>query len=200
MEILLVEEDKDFDFEKFQIDLSKYFVEKIGFNNFSLKFNGKTILIKFPILREIDFAGPNDSEVLYLKLDFAYANKGTTQNKPYISDGFSFIAKCYDLNTLFINKVDAYLNRVYKKGNLQKVNFKGRDAFDVYWFVNEAVKIGLDSKLITKSLVNDILNKSKQIKADDLYFDLSNFFDDQKFIREFCDNYQELLISVFPKV
>lgn len=185
----------DFDFEQFQTDLKNYFVKNIGFKNFSLKFNGRTILIKFPILREVGFAGANDSDVLYLKLDFALVNKGNTQNKAYINNGFSFIAKCYDLNTLFINKVDAYLNRVYKKGNLQTESFKGRDAFDVYWFVNEGIKIGLDRKLITKSLIKEILDKSRKIKSDDLFFDLSNFFDDQKFIRQFCDNYQELLES-----
>lgn len=192
-------ETKEFDiensyfFEKFQEELTKYFVENIGFRDFSLKFNGRTILIKFPILREINFAGPNDSEVLYLKLDFAFSSKGQTINKAYINDGFSFIARCYDLNTLFINKVDAYLNRVYKKGTLQNINFKGRDAFDVYWMVNEGVKRGLDRQLITKSLTKKIIDKSKKIKPDDLYFDLSNFFEDQKFIRQFCDNYQELL-------
>src|SRR3989344_1624855 len=111
---------KKFDFELFQEELTKYFVEKIGFYNFSLKFNSRTVLIKFPILREIGFAGLNDSEILYLKIDFAFNNEGQTVNKVYLAEGFSFIARCYDLNTLFVNKVDAYLNRVYKKGDSQK--------------------------------------------------------------------------------
>lgn len=183
----------DFNFEQFQIDLTNYFARNIGFKNFSLKFNGRTILIKFPILREVGFAGTNESDFLYLKLDFALVKNGTTQNKAYINNGFSFIAKCYDLNTLFINKVGAYLNGVYKKGSLQTESFKGRDAFDVYWFVNEGVKIGLDRKLITKKIVKEILDKSRKIKPNDLFFDLSNFFGDQKFIRQFCDNYQELI-------
>lgn len=183
----------DFNFDQFQSDLTNYFIKKIGFKNFSLKFNGKTILIKFPVLREIGFSGPNDSEILHLKLDFAVSDKGQTVKKVYSGDGFSFIARCYDLDTMFLNKVDAYLNRVYKRGNLQKVNFKGRDAFDIYWFINEGIKIGLDRKLITKSLIKKIIDKSKKIKSNDLYFDLSNFFADQQFARQFCDNYQELL-------
>lgn len=188
-------EDKEFDFKEFQNSLSDFFVKKMGFNKFSLKFKNKTVLIKFPILRDIDFAGPNESEVLYLKIDFAFENKGKTASKVYTENGFSFIARCYDLDTLFINKVDAYLNRVYKRGNVQKVNFKGRDAFDVYWFLNDGVKAGLDRKLITKALARKIKEKAKKIKSDDLYFDLSNFFADQQFVRQFCDNYYNLLES-----
>ncbi|MFA6074140.1 MAG: nucleotidyl transferase AbiEii/AbiGii toxin family protein [Candidatus Woesearchaeota archaeon] len=186
-------ENDDFDYKKFQKDLSDYFIKQIGFSNFSLKFNGRTVLIKFPILREIGFAGSNDSEVLYLKIDFAPSNGGKTEDKAYIKDGFSFIARCYDLNTLFINKVDAFLNRIYKRGNIQKVNFKGRDAFDVYWMLNDGIKIGIDSKLITKNLAERIIKKSKKIKPDELYSDLSNFFNDQIFVRQFCDNFYNLL-------
>ncbi len=188
-------EESDFNFEKFQKDLSDYFIKKLKFDKFSLKFSHKTVLIKFPILREIGFAGPNESEVLYLKIDFAQSDKGKTVIKPFTSNGFTFFARCYDLNTLFVNKVDAYLNRIYKRGNIQKVNFKGRDAFDVYWMVNDGIKLGLDGKLITRELVKNILAKAKKVKPDDLYFDLSNFFADQVFVRQFCDNFYNLLKS-----
>lgn len=186
-------ENNNFDIEKFQSDLSDYLTKKIGFNDFSLKSNGRTVLIKFPILRQIGFADLNDSEVLYLEIDFVQSKGGKTENKVYIRDGFSFIARCYDLNTLFINKVDAFLNRIYKKGNIQKENYKGRDAFDVYWMFNDRRKNGIDSNLINKNLINKILEKSKKIKPNELYSDLSNFFEDQVFIRQFCDNYYSLL-------
>lgn len=186
-------ENADFDIEKFQNDLSDYLTKKIGFNDFSLKSNGQAVLIKLPILRQIGFADLNDSEMLYLKIDFAPSKGGKTENKVYLRDGFSFIARCYDLNTLFLNKIDAFLNRIYKKGDVQKENYKGRDAFDVYWMLSEGIKNGIDSNLITKSLVKKILQKSKKIKPNELYSDLSNFFEDQVFIKQFCDNYYSLL-------
>lgn len=188
-------ENADFNFEVFQKDLSDYFTKYLGFNNFSLKFNGRTILIKFPILREIGFAGSNDSEVLYLKIDFALSESGDTNIKAFTKNGFSFIARCYDLNTLFVNKVDVFLNRVYKKGKIQKLNFKGRDAFDVYWMLNDGMKLGINPKLVTKALVAQILKKSKKIKSEELYSDLGNFFSDQSFARQFCDNFYTLLES-----
>lgn len=193
-------ENKEFDIQKFMGELSDYFTKTISFNKFDLKLKNKTVTIKFPILRDIGFAGPNDSEVLYLKIDFAFSDLSKTVNKVYTEDGFSFIARCYDLDTLFINKVDAFLNRVYKRGNIQKVNFKGRDAFDIYWMVNDGLKAGLNKKLINKSVVGKILDKAKKIKPDDLYFDLSNFFSDQKFVRQFCDSYTELLESSIKSV
>lgn len=186
-------ENADFDIEKFQNDLSDYLTKKIEFKDFSLKSNGQTVLIKLPVLRQIGFADLNDSEMLYLKIDFAPSKGDKTENKVYLRDGFSFIARCYDLNTLFVNKVDAFLNRIYKKGSTQKENYKGRDAFDVYWMVSEGRKNGIDPKLFTKSLVKKILKKSKKIKSNELYSDLSNFFEDQIFIKQFCDNYYSLL-------
>ncbi len=193
-------EGETFDFEKFQMDLSNYFIKQLGFDKFSLKFNHKTVLIKFPILREVGFANSNESEVLHLKIDFAQNISGKTVIKPFTSNGFTFFAKCYDMNTLFVNKIDAFLNRVYRRGNIQKANFKGRDAFDVYWMVNEGLKKGLESNLVNKSLVDKVLKKAKSVKADDLYFDLSNFFADQNFVRQFCNNFYNLLESSLKSI
>ena len=189
-------EGKDFDFIKFQKGLSDYFIKKIGFKRFSLKFSGKTIFIKLPILRDIGFAGPNDSEILFLRLDFSFkkTKNRQTENKVYAKEGFTFIARCYDFDTLFANKVDAFLNRKYKRGNLQKMSFKGRDAFDLVWMLEEAkkmgIKIGLDGKI-----KKEILVKAKKIKPNDLYNDLNSFFADTNFVKNFCDNYYSLLSS-----
>ena len=76
-------ENDDFNIEKFKNDLSNYLTRKIGFNDFTLKSNGRTVLIKFPILRQIGFSDLNDSEMLYLKIDFAQS-KGVTQKIKYI--------------------------------------------------------------------------------------------------------------------
>ena len=117
-------ENDDFNIEKFKNDLSNYLTRKIGFNDFTLKSNGRTVLIKFPILRQIGFSDLNDSEMLYLKIDFAQSKGGNTENKVYLRDGFSFIARCYDLNTLFSNKVDAFLNRICKKETFKQKTTK----------------------------------------------------------------------------
>jgi len=186
---------KDFDFESFQNDLSTYFVKKLGFRNFTFKFNNKTIFVKFSILRDIGFAGPSDSDILFLRLDFAFNNNinNKTENRIYTKEGFAFIARCYDINTLFVNKIDAFLNRLYRKGNIQQESFKGRDAFDLVWIINEKKNKGLNLDNITGDLKSKIIDKSKKIKPKELYNDLKNFFEDQNFIRQFCDDYQKLL-------
>jgi len=191
-------EGKYFDFITFQKDLSDYFIKKIAFKKFSLKFNKKTVFIKFPILREIGFAGPNDSEILFLRLDFSFneTKKSQTEKRVYAKEGFTFIARCYDFNTLFANKVDAFLNRTYKKGGLQKMSFKGRDAFDLVWMLEEAKKTGKKVNLNDK-IKKEILAKAKKIKSNDLYNDLNSFFADINFVKNFCDNYYSLLSSSF---
>jgi len=132
-------EDLDFDYEgeldleKLQNDLKDYFTKKLGVKNVSFKVKNYTIFMKLPILREVGFAGPNDSEILMVRIDFAAKrpSKPETEYKEFIYNGFSFIGRLYNFKSLFLNKTDAFLNRVFKRGDEQKTDFKGRDAFDM---------------------------------------------------------------------
>ncbi|MEK7168919.1 MAG: nucleotidyl transferase AbiEii/AbiGii toxin family protein [Patescibacteria group bacterium] len=109
-------EDLDFDFEgeldfdKLKNDLRDYFVEKLDVKNVSFKVKNFTIFVKLPILRIVGFAGPNDSEVLMIRIDFAAKRplKPVTEYKEFIYNGFSFIGRLYNFKSLFLNKADAF--------------------------------------------------------------------------------------------
>lgn len=187
--------DKDFDFLKFQSDLKNYFIKDLQYKDISLKFKNNTIMIKFPVLREIGYSGLNDTDILFLRLDFSFNYKiGFGEEKKLYSEGdFSFLANCYDFKTLMINKIDAFLNRTYKKGNNQQESFKGRDAFDVVWMLERVNKLTGNSSFLTAELKRKILQKAEKISSEDLYFDLNNFFRDSNFVKDFCDNFSDLV-------
>lgn len=196
-------EDLDFDyegsldFEKLQADLNEYFTKKLGVKNLMFKIKNNTIFVKFPLLREIGFAGPNDSEVLMIRVDFAATRpvKPATEYKEFIYNGFSYIGRLYDFKSLFLNKADAFLNRIFKRGDLQKTNFKGRDAYDLIWMLGEINRNKIEIPELDSTLKNKILAKGKTIKSYDLEFDLKNYIENQEFVRRFCKNFYNLLES-----
>src|SRR3972149_11924880 len=63
----------NFNLEAFLNDLKKYFLTKWQAENFSLKTagNNRQIFLQFPLLQKLGLAGPNDTNVLFLRLDLS---------------------------------------------------------------------------------------------------------------------------------
>lgn len=207
-----ISEDLDFDYEEgsldfglLQKDLKKYFEEEIQYKDLDLKFKNETIFLRFPVLKEIGFSKESDSDVLFLRLDFAAVkgNDFNTEKLLFSSYDFSFLAKTFDFSTLLSNKIAAFLTREYKKGDKQTEPFKGRDVFDLVWMLGEAKKMGktvnlkqLNTLTGIKSMneaSKRILEKAGKINSKDLFNDLKGFFEDLNFISDFCQNFKPLL-------
>lgn len=194
-----------FDFDLLQKDLKKYFEEEIQYKNLYLKYKNQTIFLKFPVLKEIGFSGLNETDVLFLRVDFDFnvsANFGV-EKQLFSAYDFSFLARTYDFPTLVANKTAAFLTREYKKGGEQTESFKGRDAFDLVWMLGELKKTGQSvnmkriydlTKIKTKNeLRKRIIDKGDKITEKDLLFDLRSFFADVYFVSDFCRNFKSLL-------
>jgi predicted nucleotidyltransferase component of viral defense system len=187
-------EGDSFDFEKFQDDIGNYFKKNLQYQDLEVKLKNNTIFLRFPVLKEIGFSAMNDTNILFLRIDFAYAKgkRSNTELRLFSAYDFSFLARLYDFPTLFDNKVSAFLSRDYKKGGNQQESFKGRDAFDVVWMIEEAKKTGI-KLLINTALRDAILKKAEKISSNDLYNDLIPFFADINFVKGFCNNYYSLV-------
>ena len=70
------------------------------------------------------------------------------------------------------------------KNSANKTGAKNCDE-DIQFIRNEIEKLN--------ELKKKILIKAKKINPDDLYFDLSNFFADSHFVKDFCDNFLDLV-------
>lgn len=197
--------DDVFDFKKFQDDLKSYFAKNLCYKDLSLKFKKRTIFLRFPILKKIGFSGPNETDILFLRVDFAFntsANFGV-EKQFFSAYDFSFLVKTYDFPTLTANKAAAFLTRTYKKGGEQAEPFKGRDAFDLVWMLGELKKTGQSvnmkriydlTRIRTKAeLVRRIIDKGEKIAEKDLLFDLRSFFANADFVSDFCRNFKSLL-------
>lgn len=200
-------EDEEFNMQEFADDLIDYFKSRLQYKKAYFKLNNKTVFLKLPVLREIGYARPNDSEILILRIDFAnsYSKSCITTPKIFDSLDYSFVARTYDFSTLTANKIVAFLTRIYKRGKYQEINFKGRDAFDISWMLEKITseKLSINTIRVKEfikikdldELKEMIIKKSKLIDSKDLYNDLKNFFKEDAFVKDFCDNFQSLIKS-----
>lgn len=214
-------EDLDFDFVgEFNIDefvkgIKKYFKSSLKYDDLSVKIapNNRSLFLKFPVLKKLDNIGmmgeggtPLD---LFLRCDFSEEKIGLyeTEVNSIQAGNFEFFTLSYDLPTLFSNKIVAFIERVFYKGKFQKVPFKGRDVYDLYWFFQLSSKTGFSLKpnlprlyklLGVESLgeVRELLKaKIEQVEEEYVYKDLYPLVENGKFLEQFRDNFKANISS-----
>ncbi|PIR13732.1 hypothetical protein COV49_01130 [Candidatus Falkowbacteria bacterium CG11_big_fil_rev_8_21_14_0_20_39_10] len=184
----------DFDISDFETEIEKYLVKVEKFNNVELKIatNQRTIFIKF--IQE-------NREKIFVRCDFSKAGKNIkTELSPYNSDKYNFFILNYDLPTLFGNKIKAFLERKFFKGSEQTMSFKGRDVFDIAWFIQLSAKSGFvlkpewnslekDLKMSKKEIISKVIDKVTKIKNEELILDLVPFIESEQDISKFMKSY-----------
>jgi len=202
-------EEKKFDFDAFINDINAYFSKKLQFRELNINFRPKNqiLFLKFPVLSQLGFAAPSESNVLFVRVDFSLNLSKIFKTETNLISGpdFSFLVRNYDLPTLFANKIVAFLEREFKKGKLQKEPFKGRDVFDLAWFIQKSREGGgklrpnfarikdLTKIKTAKELREIVIAKIKKIEKDALIEDLRPFFPDFAFVQDFSQTYQRII-------
>ena len=205
-------EDLDFDlpveaWEKFDL---KIFSEKIATvfrTKYLLPVEIKTqsdyrVYLKFPILKDLGLAGKMDSDFLFVKLEpnkMSFADSAV-EITPISKFGYNFTVRNYKKEFLMIGKIGAILQRVWFKGDKNEIDIKGRDFYDLFWYLQNKTEpdwgvlketVGITDK---EDLKNKILSVvEKKVTASKLAFDLMKFFPDQVFVDTFCQNYKEII-------
>ena len=203
---------KDFKYKVFSEELLNYF-KQLGISNLqcSLKSNGKIILVKFPILFSLKLANSakRETNLLYLKIETEKNNYSSygTEVTPITSENLFFIVRHYDFSTLFSNKIGAILGR---KGKIfhDKYDFRGRDFYDLIWFLKngylpnlERAKEILKAEQDIKVKNNDdiwrlLAERIKNIDTRGIYDDLKNLVPAEESVKQLSQNY----LAIFEKL
>lgn len=202
-------EDLDFDDleDKNLNELGKYIVkyfQNIKFDNveYSVQKNDSVnrLIVKFEILSLLGLSGYLN-EKLHIKVETTNPQvKYHFIMSPFAHDHLSIMIKHYDLPILMSGKIGACLQRVWYKGD-QKILVKGRDYYDLIWYMQKGIlpdesrlKDIFSNKSI-KEIWESLDEKVEKIRSEDLYIDLQSFFPNQKYIREWCDNFHTVYRS-----
>lgn len=203
---------KDFKYKIFSEELLNYF-KQLGIENLqcSLKSNGKIIVVKFPILFSLGLTNSSKREtnLLHLKIEIEKNNYPSygIEVAPIASENLFFITRHYDFPTLFSNKIGAILGR---KGKIfhDKYDFKGRDFYDLIWFLKneylpnfertkEILKAEQDIEIKNSADIWKLLaERIKNIDTRGIYDDLKNLVPADESIKQLSQNY----LTIFEKL
>ncbi len=127
-------EDLDFDFTSGMDFSIQTFATDLGK---SLKVTTKVANNQHTVFVQL----PDD---IFVRCDFSAITSDVYQldRRLIMADNRQFFVLAYDLPTLFANKIVAFLRRNFFKGKFQKIPFKGRDIYDLYWLLQLSAKTG----------------------------------------------------------
>ena len=194
---------QEFNVKKFCGDLKNYFTKQLQYKEVKIKIAGskKQIFLKFPIMNQLGLTkNKSKSNVLFLRIDLNPTDSSIFKEKVslYSSYDFNFLIKRYSLADLFASKIAAILQRTFRKGKKNLITFKGRDYFDLIWFLGKGVRpnfkrLGDIVKIQKrKDILEELDSKVEKVKEEYLREDLLPLFADEKFVDNFVNNFKKL--------
>lgn len=179
-----------FDISGFTLDISDYFVKNLQFPKLGTKIAGnkRTIYLKFPIMKDLGISGEaGESGVVHVRIDFAFTPKTLYKMEVSVKSiqNLSFIIRRYSLEDLFAGKICAK-------------RFKGRDYYDLVWFLEKGVRpnwlfIEKVTKMDRKEVLDKLNLKIETVSLKFLKEDLTPFFENPSFVGAFVDNFSHLV-------
>lgn len=197
-----IEANSDFDIEEFSNDLRNYFAQRLKFDDLSLKLanNRRTLYLKFPILKEIGLpVDQSETNILHIRIDFSqndrpYSNIAVSA-KSY--ENLSFVMRRYSIEDLFAGKIGAILTREKIEGKDKVVRFKGRDYYDLIWYLERGItpdwaQVEYQTGLIKLKAVKLLNQKVKKVTKEMIEDDLTPFIEERESVASFAENFQKL--------
>lgn len=211
-------EDLDFDTEEtvdahaFAADAQSYIRHSLHYAPVRAKVsgNGTSISLMFPVLKGLGLVHSSaDSPNLFLRCDLARDRIGLygDQRLPVSTSKAMFFVRAYDLPTLFGNKLAAFVGRMYHEGTMQTLPFKGRDVFDLMWFLQEAQRqnwallpnwprtLALLGAQEPRDIVHAAAEQAAVLEPSQVMADLRPFIADQRTLESFISHVQEVLLA-----
>lgn len=204
-----ISEDIDLD-NSAGINLDKMAVDLVEFTKHELKIDGVDVhcqkgewgiqrwTVRMPVMKELGLSA-NPTEKLHLKIEVSRHNQEKIiKDTPILRYGRTMVIRHFDEASLFAGKIIACLERVWKKEKGGKTRVKGRDWFDLIWFMQrqvnpDEIKLAKDGKkpYTSKSAMLALTEKIKTVRQEDLLIDLTPLFPEKIFVEEWVKNFKE---------
>ena len=184
-------------------DIKKFFEQKFNLK-ISAKIQNFRIYLKFPILNKLNLAHKPESNFLIIKIEISENSEFLKNPQIRIIPIFKFdesiLIKTFDISTLMATKINAILHRKWEKIDkiTQKtiIKVKGRDYFDLMWYLDKKIKPNVKYILDIKNKTNlkkNLLNKINNLDNRSIELDLKPLIKDQKFVKNLSKNIKQIL-------
>lgn len=183
-------------------DIEKYFKENTDLN-LKTTVQKFRIYLKFPILKELNLSKRSETDLLFLKIEafnnFNFCKKYKTEIIPLFKFNKSILIKTFDMPTLMATKIRAILYRKWEKTDKKGktlVRVKGRDYFDLMWYLDKGVKPNIkcvEGIKNEKDLKEKILKIIENIDPKSIQLDLNPLIENKKFVNGLSKNLKHIL-------
>ncbi len=202
-------EDLDFIDLEGSISLSQFSEDVLEFINKKTDIRATSLIqkfrvyLKFPLLRELGLATASESDLLLIKLE-VFRDNGSLRNCPIeiiplFKMNKSLLVRTFDLPTLMATKIRAVLERRWKRtdkaGNVI-ATVKGRDYFDLLWYLSKGVVPNLAclSEIKNmKELKQKLLDAVEKADPGSIRIDLEAFIKDERYTKDVSANMKDIL-------
>ncbi|MFC1495855.1 nucleotidyl transferase AbiEii/AbiGii toxin family protein [Candidatus Margulisiibacteriota bacterium] len=185
-------------------DLKKYFSRQTD-----LKLDQRVqkfrLYLKFPLLKELKLSKKGESDLLLLKIEifkkFDFCKTYKTEIIPLFKYNRSILIRTFDLPTLMSTKIRAIFFRKWEKTDKKGktvARIKGRDYYDLMWYLQRGVKPNLDCIEMVdnnQELKLKLVNIIKRIDTRSIRLDLESFIENSSFVKNLSKNIKNILIK-----
>ena len=193
--------------EELKIEIEDYFVSAYaaGTDFLTVKItSGRGLLLKFHVGKELSFGHPSNQIHVKIDLNHFVAPKTVIERRPINHGQFSFVIKTYNMSSLMASKIAAIFMRGTRGVGEEVFEEKGRDIYDLLWYMAKKVVPDLDY-LIAKgidvknprALFDKLTLQMNKVSDANLKQDLTPLFTDQRFIENWLKNWHATYLALF---
>jgi hypothetical protein len=159
---------------------------------------GRGLLLKFHVGEELSSGHPSKQVHVKIDLNHFVAPKTVTERRPINQDQLSFVIISYNMSALMASKLAAIFLRGTRGIGAATYEEKGRDIYDLLWYMNKKIVPDLDY-LIAKgidakdmrALFDKLTLQMNKVSDENLKQDLSPLFVNRNFIESWLNNWRE---------
>ena len=185
-------------------EITAFFSRELGVHPIPKVQKFRTYL-KFPILYELGLAKRSESNFLFIKIEICPhfpCKEYTVEMVPLFKFNTSVIVRTFDVKTLFASKLNAVLNREWEKTDKTTgitVKGKGRDFFDLMWYLQRGVEPNIACVQGIKTyaeLKARLISTVEQLDTKSIRLDLESLIADPQFVKDISVHIKEILLRL----
>lgn len=187
--------------EELKKEIEEYFANTYGVADdfLTLKIaTGRGLLLRFQVGDELSFGHPSKQVHVKIDLNHFVAPKTVTERRPINRDQLSFVILTYNMASLMASKIAAIFLRGTRGVGEVVYEEKGRDIYDLLWYMTKKVVPDFDY-LVAKgvdvkdprTLFDKLTLQMNKVSDGNLKQDLSPLFINRMFINNWLKSWRE---------
>lgn len=195
--------------EKLKKEIEEHFADRYGTNTdfLSIKITHRRgLILKFTLGEELSFGHTSKQIQIKIDLNHFVAPKTVTERRPINRDQLSFVIITYNMSALMASKIAAIFLRGTRGVGDEIYEEKGRDIYDLLWYMNKKVVPDFDyigAKEIEikdpRALFDKLTTQVNKVSDKNLKQDLEPLFVDKNYIRNWLKNWRESYLSLLEE-